>query len=213
MTGFFSRLFGGKKKLSEGEDAVVEVVESVLAGLIEKADLDLSFEIKSDDQGLVVELSGGDADQLKEREGELIEAFQLFMKRVLQHKLPESRIEVTFDSNGFREENHQALIDLAEKLKTIVIEKGRSVYVRALMPKDRKVVHQYLSSDDRVKSKSIGDGLFKKIKIFPASGDGQRRGGGGNGGGRRFNGENNNNNRRPQNQNKRDQSSAPTEAK
>jgi elongation factor P--beta-lysine ligase len=83
MTGFFSRLFGGKKKLSEGEDAVVEVVESVLAGLIEKADLDLSFEIKSDDQGLVVELSGGDADQLKEREGELIEAFQLFMKRVL----------------------------------------------------------------------------------------------------------------------------------
>lgn len=184
MTGFFSRLFGGKKKV-EGDSAVIEVVEATLGNLFEKADLGLEFEINADEQGLIVELSGADADQLKEREGELIEALQLYLKRVLQHKLPESKVEVTLDSNGFREENHQALIDLAEKLKSIVIEKGRSVYVRALMPKDRKVVHQYLSSDDRVKSKSIGDGLYKKIKIFPASGDGQRRGGGGNNGPRR----------------------------
>jgi spoIIIJ-associated protein len=81
------------------------------------------------------------------------------------------------------------LIELAEKLKGIVIDKGRSVYVRALMPKDRKIVHQYLAGDERVKSKSIGDGLYKKIKIFPASSssDGQRRGvnGGRRGGGGR----------------------------
>lgn len=210
MTGFFSRLFGGKKKVAEGDAAVIEIVENSLSGLFEKADLDLTYESRSDEQGITVELSGEDAPLLKEREGELIEAIQLFMKRVLQHMLPESKVEVTFDSHGFREENHKALIELAEKLKSIVIEKGRSVYVRALMPKDRKVVHQYLAGDERVKSKSIGDGLYKKIKIFPASGDGQRRGGNGNGGNRRNT--SGGRGRRPQGSEERGESSAPPEA-
>ena len=47
------------------------------------------------------------------------------------------------------------------------MSKGKPVYFRALPPRDRKVVHQYLAEDGRVKSRSIGDGLYKKIKIFP----------------------------------------------
>ena len=61
-------------------------------------------------------------------------------------------------------------MDLADKLKGIALEKGKSVYFRALPPKDRKVIHQYLANDQRVKSRSIGDGLFKKIKIYPVKG-------------------------------------------
>jgi spoIIIJ-associated protein len=74
------------------------------------------------------------------------------------------------DCNGFRQESNQALVDLAEKLKGIALEKGKSVYFRALPPKDRKIIHQYLAGDPRVKSRSIGDGLYKKIKIYPIKG-------------------------------------------
>lgn len=59
------------------------------------------------------------------------------------------------------------MIELADKLKEIALTKGKPVYFRALPPKDRKVVHQYLAEDGRVKSRSVGDGHFKKIKIFP----------------------------------------------
>ena len=40
--------------------------------------------------------------------------------------------------------------------------------MRALAPKDRKTVHQHLAGDERVRSRSIGEGLFKKVKIYPA---------------------------------------------
>jgi spoIIIJ-associated protein len=50
----------------------------------------------------------------------------------------------------------------------MALEKGRSVYFRALPPKDRKIIHQHLASDDRIKSRSVGEGNFKKIKIYPA---------------------------------------------
>lgn len=172
MTGFFSKLFGGKKKeAAPAADTAAGLVQNVMKGLIDKAQLDLSFDVRSDDSGeteeVTVELSGADEALLTEKEGALLDAFQLFIKRVLQHQLPDARVNVSFDCNGFREESSKSLVELAEKLKEKALEQGRSVYLRALPPKDRKIVHQYLAGDERVRSRSVGDGLYKKIKIYP----------------------------------------------
>lgn len=193
MAGFLSKIFGGGKKKSEA----IAVIEETLQGVIEKSNLELSFDVKdADDDGVYqVEIFGSDEDLIKDREGQLLDAFQLYMTRVLQHQLPEERVNIEFDCNGFREEINQELIDLAEKLKDIALTKKKSVYFRALPPKERKVVHQYLADDERVKSRSIGEGLYKKIKIFPA--DMKQSGGNGGGGGRR--GNRGRNNRRDRN--------------
>lgn len=182
MTGFLSRLFGGKKKAGfEGADDVESLVRSTLDGLMEKGRFDLNYEITAsqDDKGfpqIMVEISGADEELLKEREGQMIDSIQLFLQRVVQHNFPEDKTSIQIDCNGYREESSQALIDLADKLKAMALEKGKSVYIRALPPKDRKIVHQYLASDERVKSRSIGDGLYKKIKIYPAKGAGAEEG-------------------------------------
>lgn len=166
MTGFLSKLFGKGKK----GDVPVEVVKDTLEGLIEKGGFKLYYDVKTvTDEQIEVELHGDDDGVLKDRDGQLLDSFQFLVKRVIQHKFPESKTDIVFDSNGYREESNQELIKVAEKLKAIVIEKGKSVYVRALPPKDRKVIHQHLANDERVKSRSVGEGLYKKIKIFPAS--------------------------------------------
>lgn len=171
--GFFSKLFGGKSKSANSE--VESLVQSTLEGIIEKAQFDLSFEIiseKEDDGGaiLAVQFSGGDEELLKDKKGQMLDAFQLFLKRVVQHNFPEDKTNITVDCGGYRDESANALIERAENLKAICIEQGKSVYYRALPPKDRKVVHQYLAKDPRIKSRSLGDGLYKKIKIYPAKG-------------------------------------------
>lgn len=167
--GFLSKIFGGGSKKKDGAYAVVE---DTLHGLIEKSGFDLSFDIKDGEKenSFMIELFGEDEELLKDKEGQLLDSFQLYMTRVLQHQLPDIRTSVEFDSNGFRQEANQELVELAEKLKGIVLSKKKSVYFRALAPKDRKIVHQYLADDDRIKSRSVGDGLYKKIKIFPAGG-------------------------------------------
>lgn len=180
MTGFLSRLFGGKKKDGEAGD-VETLVRATVEGLVEKGRFDLSYDISTgtDDKGfpqILVELSGSDEELLREREGQMIDSIQLFLQRVVQHNFPDDKTNIQIDCNGYREESSKALIDLADKLKDVAIEKGKSVYIRALPPKDRKIVHQYLASDDRVKSRSIGDGLYKKIKIYPAKGSGAEEG-------------------------------------
>ena len=169
--GFFSKLFGGKSKSANSE--VEGLVQTTLEGIIEKAQFDLSFELSTehDDDGgatLSVEFNGGDEEMLKDKKGQMLDAFQLFLKRVIQHNFPEDKTNITVDCGGYRDESANALIERAENLKAICIEQGKSVYYRALPPKDRKVVHQYLAKDPRVKSRSLGDGLYKKIKIYPA---------------------------------------------
>jgi spoIIIJ-associated protein len=169
MSGIFSKLFGGKKK-TDGN--VETLIQETLEGLFERGQFDLNFDLKSEvspegESQILIEMSGDDEELMKEREGQLIDALQLFLQRVVQHHLPEDRTKISIDCGGYREESNQALVDLAEKLKGIALEKGKSVYFRALPPKDRKVIHQYLSTDDRVRSRSIGDGLYKKIKIYP----------------------------------------------
>jgi len=176
MSGFFSKLFGGKKKNEGGE--VEALIEATLDGLIEKGEFELHFELNSgeDESGapqVLIEFSGADEEMLKDREGQMIDAVQLFVQRVIQHHLPEDRTKIMIDCGGYREESNQALVDLAEKLKGIALEKGKSVYFRALPPKDRKVIHQYLANDERVRSRSIGEGLYKKIKIYPIKNRGE----------------------------------------
>mgnify|MGYP000618470648 CR=1 FL=1 len=157
MAGFFSKLFGGGGK-KKGEATALDLAQDAMTGIIEKANFDLKFTFN---------LEGADADLLTEKEGALLDSIQMFIKRVIQHQLPESRVDVHFDCNGYREEANKSLVELAEKLRDRALEQGRSVYFRALHPKDRKVVHQYLAGDERVRSRSVGDGLFKKIKIYP----------------------------------------------
>lgn len=165
---FFEKLFGGKKKDAK-QDGPAALIEDVVDGLISGTGLDLSYSVEVDGNSgdILVEFDGADEEMVIAREGQLLDAFQLYLKRVVQHQMPDERINVNVDCAGFREAADKALIELADKLREIALSKGKSVYFRALPPKDRKVVHQYLAEDGRVKSRSIGDGHFKKIKIYP----------------------------------------------
>ena len=173
MKNFLGKIFGGKKDENSNEALVGELLET----LIEKANLDLSFDLSFDEEHneVRVDLYGDDEELLLSKEGQLLDALQLFVKRVVQHRLPEERLSILLDSDNFREQADQSLIDLAEKLKSIAVSKDKPVYFRALPPRDRKVIHQYIAEDGRVKSRSIGDGLYKKIKIYPIKGDKEER--------------------------------------
>ena len=165
--GLFTKIFGGKSSSSKSET----LVDDILKGTLDKMGLEISYDIKTekmdDYDSIKIEFAGDDEKLFTGKDGALLDAFQLFLKRALQHQMPDDDTRLSCDCNGYREKANQSLVDLAEKLKNRAIDQGKSVYLRALPPKDRKVIHQFLANDDRVKSRSIGDGLYKKIKIYP----------------------------------------------
>ncbi|MCB0390941.1 MAG: hypothetical protein KDD58_06615 [Bdellovibrionales bacterium] len=171
MKSFLGKFFGGSSSKREKEKDVVNLVGDVLQTIVDLSKMDISFDVVREEDYVKVEFYGEDEELLTSKEGQLLDSYQLYLKRVLQHQMPEEKVSLIVDCCGFRESANQSLIDLAEKLKSIAMSKGKPVYFRALPPRDRKVVHQYLAEDGRVKSRSIGDGLYKKIKIFPVKND------------------------------------------
>jgi len=165
MPSLLQKIFGKKTETKNLDD----LVEDTIIGLIEKGNFKLSYDINFDDNNASVDIDlfGEDENSLKEKEGQLLDSIQLFLMRVVQHNLPDIKVNIEVDSDGFREAANNELMKLADKLKGIALKKRKSVYFRALPPKDRKFIHQYLAEDGRVKSQSVGDGLYKKIKIFP----------------------------------------------
>ena len=172
--GFLQKIFGGGKSGSYKDG--MNLVETVLRGTLDRANLDISFDLKESEENgkllLEVDFYRQDEKLFTGKDGALLDAFQKILKRAIQNHFPEDNILVNCDCNNFRENANQGLIELAERLKQRAIDQGKSVYLRALAPKDRKVIHQFLASDERVKSRSIGDGLYKKIKIYPVKNEG-----------------------------------------
>ena len=167
--GLFTKFFGGKTEKQKQSS-----VDELLKQIIEKGGFDISYDIgisdKSEDfQKMKIDFYGEEEKLFVERDGNLLDSFQLFIKRYLQHHFPGDMTNVVCDCGDFRKKANQSLVELAERLKKKALDQGRSVYLRALSPKDRKVVHQFLAGDGRVKSRSVGDGLYKKIKIYPST--------------------------------------------
>ena len=86
MTGLFGKLFGRKKKDSGPEG----IVEDIMANIMQLGGFALSFEIKTLEDGTIhVDVFGEDEELLTSKEGQLLDAFQLYVRRALQHQLPE----------------------------------------------------------------------------------------------------------------------------
>ena len=156
------------KKKSEIPSKIIDFTEEKLEGVIKKGRFNLSYTIfQEKEDSILIELEGEDELLLKKRGGQFLDAFQFFIKKTLQHKFPGEKVPLQFDSKGFRDNSHEDLLSMVDKLKTTALRNKKSVYLKPLSPRLRRMVHRHLSDDSRIKTQSVGNEYYKKIKIIP----------------------------------------------
>jgi len=84
-------------------------------------------------------------------------------------------LKLTVDVGNFREKRQEELKVRAVELAAMVKVDGKTQVIPALNPSERRVIHMILQEDKEIRSRSVGDGLFKKILIFKP-GKGNRSG-------------------------------------
>ncbi len=112
------------------------------------------------------------------QDGKTLDSLQYLLRKIVARKIL-NRIRLTVDVGNYREnrlvELKERAVELAEKVKA----DGKTQVIPALSPSERRVVHMSLQDDKEIRSRSVGDGLFKKILIYkPGKGNkgGRRRG-------------------------------------
>ena len=125
-------------------------------------------------------ISGEHEEAVIGTDGRTLDSLQYLLRKMMSRRLPE-RVMLTLDAGNFRQRRAEELKERARDLAGQVREDGKTRAIPALNPSERRVVHMTLQEDKTIRSRSVGDGLFKKVLIYrpgkdKKSGSRKRRG-------------------------------------
>jgi len=112
-----------------------------------------------------VQISGDHIEAIIGPEGSNLDALQYLVRKMVSQKFSD-KVMLTMDANDFRETRKKELRELALEIGRLVKEGRKSKIIAPLNPAERRIIHVTLQNDKAIRSKSIGDGLFKKIKVY-----------------------------------------------
>ena len=156
-----------KSSRDNSGEAAFDVAKKFIEQMIQHADFRIDFSLKEVDGGLEINFYGEDEDLFTFRSGQVMDALQLLLKRAVDRRWPEDKVMFYIDTNDFKKNNKEDILATVKRLRQMVLDKGKPMYTKTYLPKDRRLIHQQLNDDADVKSRSVGEGLYKKVKIYP----------------------------------------------
>ncbi|WP_461201462.1 RNA-binding cell elongation regulator Jag/EloR [Anoxybacillus sp. TBDG-1] len=161
----FLGLFGGK-------EAVVEVtisnpffcVESFLKHVIEQMNVRVQLAFQSEEERLVVFISGRDVARVIGKHGQTLNALQLLAQGVL-NRYTDRPLRVVIDAEGYRKRREETLVRLAKNMAKKAIQIGKDISLEPMSAWERKIIHTALSDDDRIQTFSAGTEPHRHVVI------------------------------------------------
>lgn len=145
-------------------DAAIETLQSILEHFdVGEVTID---EYEGDEGELILDVTGGDLAVLIGRHGRTLEALQYLTSAILHKKLG-FRYPVVVDIESYKSRQRQKLEDIAYDAAERAVEQQRNVKLRPMTPYERRIIHIYLREDDRVSTKSEGEGHARRVVVIP----------------------------------------------
>ncbi|MDR2801203.1 MAG: Jag N-terminal domain-containing protein [Desulfovibrio sp.] len=149
---------------------LVALVKSVVMRLAEPIVGQLDCRVEIADRRVRVCLEcGDDAGLLVGREGQTMTALQYLAGRIVSRAVG-GFVRLHIDADHYLERRDDKLRDLALSLAERVKATGRPASTRPLNAYQRRIVHLALENDAEVLTRSKGDGLQRRVVIYPGRG-------------------------------------------
>jgi len=144
------------------ETQIIDFTNDILSA----GGFDLTAEAESSETGFKVQIRGDDVAVLLARNAEMLDAIEYVCNRIFNRE-PGHDNRIVFDSGNYRARREKELRLMAEK----AAEKVRTSHVPfsfdPMSPNERRIIHLTLVSDDTVRTESLGDGIDRKVTIYP----------------------------------------------
>ncbi len=138
-----------------------------LLGLIERLDVG-PFEIAESEEGelLVYEIRGAAAKGLSGGDGRPIDALQLVVNQAAMHMEDDPK-RIVLDVEGNPEARERFLSRLADRVVRRAREGGRAIALDPMSPRDRRMIHLAVRSQEGIATMSIGEGRYRQVVVVP----------------------------------------------
>jgi spoIIIJ-associated protein len=151
----------------EPQDSLLSEAQEILEQLLLKMDEPGKVSGRQDEDRIILNIETEDAGLLICKQGQTLEALQYLLTKILAQK-SRRKVRVTIDVESYRARHEEALVHLALKNGDKVKRSGKPITLNPMNPHDRRIVHLTLQADKELKTLSRGEGLYKKVIIYPA---------------------------------------------
>ena len=148
---------------NNGLEIAKEALENILS-LIPMEGVTLSAQ--NTDGTIALDIEGDKSGLLIGRKGRTLDALQFIVNKIVNKTL-QKRVQVVVDSENYRQRRKEFLVQMALKMGDKAKKTRRSVSTNLLNPHERRIVHMALRDDERLETRSRGEGILKKVIIMP----------------------------------------------
>ena len=161
-----------KKDFQVGADLLSQV-ETDLSRLLELMSSPSGVSVSSNQENVTALIEGEHVAEIVDQNGKILDSLQYLLRKMISKKFTEKAI-ISIDAGDFRAKRNEELEKLGVQYAAEVKKSGKTRSIPSLNPSERRVVHIALQDDKDVRSRSVGEGLLKKVLIY-RPGKGKKR--------------------------------------
>ncbi len=153
---------------NEGDDDTkgFETAKQILEGILALIPVKTSVSGKQSDGEISLNIEGDSSGILIGRKGKTLDALQYIVNMAV-NKTSEKKIRIEIDSENYRQKRVESLTQLALKIGDKAKKFKKPFTTSPLNPHERRIVHLALQGDEKLETKSRGEGILKKVVIIP----------------------------------------------
>lgn len=157
------RIKARKKEISEAYLAFKQKSRELLDNIIKESGFSLSINEVMEGETIRYVLTGQDVPFFTEDKGRLLDSVQHILVKAAVKS--EQGVNIIVDADDIKKEREEYIKSYVTKICETVRRSNRPYILKPMNPSDRRMVHILVKEQGDLTSESIGDGLYKKVKI------------------------------------------------
>jgi len=147
-------------------EETIDLCREVLQRIIDTITSEASISVERGTDYVFFDIKGGNAGVLIGKRGQTLEALQYLIEKIA-NKRSGRRMRILVDAEGYLKTRRNNLGKLAVRLAEKAVRTGKPMTIGQMNSHDRRVVHLALKDDNDVRTQSLGNGIYRKLMIFP----------------------------------------------
>ncbi len=161
-----------EEEFQVGDDLLGDV-KTDLARILDLMHYPSDVSVSSNREYVTALIQGQYVDEIVDENGKILDNLQYLLRKIIGKKYSEKAI-ISLDAGDFRATRSEELKQLGLDLAAEVKKNGKTRSIPSLNPSERRAVHLALQDDKDVRSRSVGEGLFKKVLIYRPGSKGRK---------------------------------------
>ena len=148
-------------KGTEGERAI-----AFIDGLTEIMDIACTTELKETDEVANIEIISVNSGAIIGHRGDVLDSIQ-YLASIVANEGKQNFKRIVIDCENYRERRVETLEALGKRMADKAVTSARRVKLEPMNAFERRVIHAFLTNDERVSTSSYGEDPYRYLSITP----------------------------------------------